>query len=202
VNGIGKTLWAGLATVFLLSASAAGAQTYYADGPNAGGHATLPIQVTASVGGHCGFTTGSAPAGTYDQPNFDVNGLSHDFLFQLDCTGPSRVAVVSTNGGLLTGGSVPSGYITLAPYDVALNLVGSTATATGSCAVATLTSLAASPCSFRGPASTTAGLQLASPSIGQSGTYLRVSAPVFSGPGALVAGNYSDTLTVTVNVAP
>ena len=189
--------------VALLPQGAAAQQTVYAAGQPGvvGGFATLPVQVTASVGGHCGFATGSAPSGTYSQPDFDVTGLNHDFTFVLDCTGPSRVAVVSTNGGLLTGGSAPTGYTTLAPYTVTLNLVGSTATANGSCAVATLTASAGAPCTFRGPVSASQGLLLNSTSVSQPGTYLRVSAPAYAGSSALVGGTYSDTLTVTVSAA-
>lgn len=188
--------------IALLPQSAA-AQTVYAAGQPGvvGGNRQLPVMVTASVGGHCGFATGSAPSGTYSQPDFDVTGLNHDFSFVLDCTGPSRVAVVSTNGGLLTSGSVPTGYTTLAPYDVTLNVVGSTATATGSCAVATLTASAGAPCAFRGPVSASQGLLLNSTSVSQPGTYLRVSAPAYGGPSTLVGGTYSDTLTVTVSAA-
>lgn len=198
-------LWGALAAlgVALLPHAAAAQQTVYAAGQPGvvGGFATLPVHVTASVGGHCGFATGSAPSGTYSQPDFDVAGLNHDFSFVLDCTGPSRVAVVSANGGLLTGGSVPTGYTTLAPYTVTLNLVGSTATATGSCDVATLTASAGTPCTFRGPVSASQGLLLNSTSVSQPGTYLRVSAPAYSGSSALVGGTYSDTLTVTVSAA-
>ena len=192
-----------LAIGIALLPQGAAAQTVYADGQPGvvGGNRQLPVMVTASVGGHCGFATGSAPSGTYTQPDFDVVGLNHDFSFALDCTGPSRVAVVSANGGLLTGGSVPAGYTTLAPYDVALNVVGSTATATGSCAVSTLTATSGAPCTFRGPVSQSQGLLLNSTSVNQPGTYLRVTAPAYAGSSALVGGTYSDTLTVTVSAA-
>lgn len=174
--------------------------TAYAVGQGSPNQITLSIPVTASVGGRCGFAAGSAPSGTYNQPDFDVIGLNHDFSFALECTGPSRVAVVSTNGGLKTGGSAPTGYTTLAPYDVTLNLVGSSTTANQTCQVATL--VTGSTCTFLGPASTTQGLRLASNSISQTGTYLRVSAPPYAAPAQLVAGNYADTLTVTVSASP
>ena len=112
----------------------------------------------------------------------------------------SLVEVVSTNGGLKTAGSAPTGYSTLAPYDVTLNLVGSSATANQTCQVATL--VTGSTCTFLGPASTAQGLRLASNSINQTGTYLRVSAPPYAGATQLVSGNYADTLTVTVSASP
>jgi hypothetical protein len=179
---------------------AAAQTTAYAAGQGSPNQIVLSIPVTASVGGRCAFATGGAPSGTYDQPNFDVIGLNHDFTFALECTGPSRVAVVSTNGGLKTAGSAPTGYSTLAPYDVTLNLVGSSATANQTCQVATL--VTGSTCTFLGPASTAQGLRLASNSINQTGTYLRVSAPPYAGATQLVSGNYADTLTVTVSASP
>lgn len=184
----------------LQAVPAAAQTTAYAAGQGSPNQIVLSIPVTASVGGRCTFATGSAPSGTYDQPNFDVLGLNHDFTFELECTGPSRVAVVSTNGGLKTAGSAPTGYTTLAPYDVTLNLVGSSTTANQTCQVATL--VTGSTCAFLGPATTTQGLRLASNSINQNGTYLRVSAPPYAAATQLVAGNYADTLTVTVSASP
>jgi hypothetical protein len=164
----------------------------------------LQIQVQASVGGRCGFAAGNAPSGTRDQRDFDVTGFTFDFPFQLDCTGPSRVAVVSTNGGLKTAGSVPTGYATLAPYDVTLNLVGASTTVNATCAVASLSATATATCTtpFRGPASTALGLRLPATSVNQNGSFLRASAPAFPGPAILAAGEYADTLVVTVSAAP
>ena len=63
-----------------------------------------PIQVSASVGGRCGFAAGNAPNGSVNAPGFDTVGFDQSFNFVLDCTGAFRVGVVSLNGGLLTGG--------------------------------------------------------------------------------------------------
>ena len=191
------------ALVALAFATQAGAQTscgtcttpvVYENNP-----ATLTVFVTATVGGRCSFLT--APSGSHDEPNFDDHSWTHDFTFTLDCTGPSRVAVVSTNGGLKTGGSAPVGYTTLAPYDVALNVVRNAgAPVTASCAAATLST--GGGCSFIGPVSTTQGLYVPTSSTNQVGSYLRVSAPAYAGASQLVSGNYADTLTVTVSAAP
>ncbi len=184
-----------------IASPAAAQTTAYAVGQGSPNQIALSIPVKASVGGRCGFKAGTAPSGTYNQPNFDVTGLNHDFVFELDCTGPSRVAVVSTNGGLKTGGTVPAGYTTLAPYTVALNLVGSSTTATANCLAATL--VTGSTCSFLGPASTTVGLRLAASSLNQTGSYLRVTAPPYTAASPqLVAGSYADTLTVTISASP
>ena len=186
------------ACALALGASAASAQStvYYPDS------ATVQVQVTASVGGRCGFASGGVPTGTFNQPDFDATGFSHDFVFVLDCTGPSRMAVISTNGGLKTGGAVPTGYTVTAPYEVALHLVanGGATSADASCAAGTLTT--GSTCSFIGPASTTNGLRLTAPSTDQAGSYLRVSAPAYAGAAQLVAGTYADTLVVTLSASP
>jgi hypothetical protein len=159
--------------------SGASAQTIYAPGQGSPNSKALPVQVTASV-----------------------TGFTHDFPFTLECTGPSRVAVVSSNGGLLTGGPAPASYATKAPYDVTLNLTanGGAPTASATCAVATLVN--GSTCGFVGPASETKGLRLAAASVAQSGSYLRVAAPPYAGPGTLVQGSYQDTLIVTVSISP
>lgn len=185
---------------WLLPAAASAQTTAYAAGQGAPNQITLQVQVQASVGGRCGFAATALPSGSFDQPDFDVTGFTHDFPFALECTGPSRVAVESSNGGLVTGGAVPAGYATKAPYDVALHLVGSSGSADASCAVATL--VAGGSCPFRGPATTGQGLRLAASSIGQPGTYIRVSAPAYAASDILVAGRYADTLIVTVSVAP
>lgn len=164
----------------------------------------LTIPVTASVGGRCQFATNGAPSGTYDAGAIDTAAWSHDFGFTIDCNTAARVAVVSLNGGLKAPVTVNEpGYLGLAPYTVALNLDGNTVDASDSCLVETLKATAASACSFRGPASTTAGLRLAGPSQNQTQSYLRVSAPAYAGPGTLVSSTaYADTLTITIAAAP
>lgn len=174
--------------------------TYFAGGAS---YATT-IPVTASVGGRCGFATGSAPSGIYDAGAIDTAAWSHQFAFVLDCNGASRVAVISTNGGLL-GSTSPgvSGYTNMAPYTVLLNLVGSAgANASASCAAADLKTGAVSPCSFFGTASQNTGLRMASASQNLTGSYLQVSAPAYPGPDVLASGTYSDTLTISIAAAP
>jgi hypothetical protein len=185
-----------LTVLFAGTANAQTVQTAYA-GQNA---VVLTIPVTASIGGRCGFADGAAPSGSYHKDNFDRDGLAAQFDFSLNCTGPSRVAVASTNGGLLTSAAVQTGYANKADYSVTLNLVannGSQVQAT--CAASTLAGT--SGCAFAGKASTTQGLQLASSAVNQPGSYVRISAPKQSGSAVLVAGTYSDSLTITVSPA-
>ena len=205
----------------LAFANPAQAQTAYAAGagypspydtPNS---IPLTIQVSASVGGRCGFATGNAPNGSVNAPNIDTTGFDQSFNFILDCTGAFRVGVLSLNGGLLTGGSVPTGYGNKAPYDVQLNLRNdaNTFTATSACQASQLFAANnAASCTaqyltggtnFSGAASTTRGLRVngAATSLATNQT-IRVKANAYAGPDILTAGTYTDTLTVTVSVAP
>lgn len=177
------------------------ATTAYAVGQGSPNNIPLAIPVTASVSTSCGFAT--APNDTYFAPNLD-QGFSHDTAFVLQCTAPLRVAVVSSNGGLLTPGAAPSGYTALAPYTVSLNIVGDGGvTASGACAAATLTATAGATCAFRGPSTAAQGLKLNAPSNNQAGSYVRISAPIYAGPSTLLASTgYADTLTVTLSVSP
>lgn len=179
-------------------ASTASAQTTaYAPGQGSPNSVQLTIPVTASVRAACGFAT--APSGTHNEPNFDDHAWSHDFGFTIDCSTASRIAVVSTNGALQTPGVADPGYTTMAPYNVTLNVVQNSGVATGTCAVANLTS--GGSCSFVGPASPTQGLAVAV-SQNQPGSYLRVSAPAYTGPDTLIASTgYADTLVVTLSPA-
>jgi hypothetical protein len=177
------------------TAHAQSVQTAYAGG----NPVVLTIPVTASVGGRCGFATTAAPSGNYHQDNFDQLGLAAQFDFSLNCTGPSRVAVRSANGGLLTNAAVATGYTNKADYQVTLNLAandGSKAEAT--CAASAL--ITGSACAFAGEATTSQGLKLASAAVNQPGSYIRISAPPATGS-TLVEGSYSDSLTVTVSPA-
>lgn len=190
-----------LAMVFSTVASNASAQvTAYAPGQGALNSIDVGIDVRASVRGRCGFASGGAPVGSVQQADFDRTGFSKDFAVVLNCTGASRVAVSSAKGGLTMDESAP-GFATRAPYNVELRMVadnGTTAAAT--CDAAGLS--AGGSCAFAGTASTTNGLQLAAASTKANGSYLRVSAPAYSGTTPLAAGQYADTLTITVSIVP
>ncbi len=183
--------------------SAAQAQTAYAVGQGSPNNIQLSVPVTASVGGQCGFST--APNGSYHDNDLTDGIPNVDFPFTLQCTVASRVAIVSSNGGLKASvGAVPGGYTDLVPYNVLLNLVGDAVSpVSGTCAAATLSATSGAPCAFRGPASTSLGLYLSGSSVGQVGSYVRVSAPGYSSGDVFVASNtYADTLTVTVSASP
>lgn len=175
--------------------------TAYAAGQGAVNSVEVGVEVRASVRSRCGFATGGAPSGSIDQADFDQSGFAKDFAIQLNCTGASRIAVASANGGMATATAGASGYATTAPYQVALKMVADNGTsASASCDATALT--AGGNCSFAGAAGIATGLRLAAASTKVNGSYLRVSAPSYSGSAPLVAGRYSDTLTITVSVAP
>lgn len=163
----------------------------------------LSVNVTASVSASCAFTTGNAPNGTYSVGAVDQAFLV-DVVFSLRCNSPSRVGVVSANGGMLAENvpSVPTGYSRLAPYQVTLKLAGNAgSTAQATCDAALLTS-SASGCTFRGPASPTQGLRLPGPSSDASGSFIRISSQGYTASPILVASNnYADRLTVTISPA-
>ena len=191
-----------LALLGLLAFAAAPVQanTVYAAGQGAVNRLDIGIDVKASVKERCGFA--SAPSATVNQAGFDEAGFSRDIPIVLNCSGASRIAVRSANGGLETSTPGATGYATKASYDVTLRLVadnGTTATAT--CAASGLAT-GGSCSAFGGAASSATGLRLGAASTKANGSYIRVSAPAYAGSAPLVAGSYSDTITVTVSAAP
>lgn len=194
-------LWGIVAAISLSTSFPVLAQvTAYAAGQGGINNIEVGVPVRASVLGRCGFASGGAPSGRVDQADFDQTGLSQDFAIQLNCTGASRIAVTSLNGGMASqpsSGDAPQ----KAPYRVALFLVADNGTnATASCDAAAL--VAGGNCAFSGAASQSDGLKLAGASTKANGSYLRVSAPRYAGSAELAAGRYSDTLSITISVSP
>lgn len=161
----------------------------------------VSIPVIATVGGRCGFAENGAPQGTLEAGLIDTNDWSHQVDFTLECTGLSRIAVVSSNGGLKTAAPTAPGYRNLAPYNVAVLVARSGGTSSGNCQSSSLAADATDTCALRGTASTAVGLAVTSPSYRLPGSHLTISAPAYAGPDVLVAGTYSDTLTVTISPA-
>lgn len=176
-------------------------QTAYYDH---GQRAQFFVPVTATVGGRCGFNAAAIPSGQWDAGEIDVPGWSHPFAFALECTGLSRVAVTSANGGFRNAANAASaGFTAVAAYNVKLNVLHNSGTVVANCLS---TSLAASGtgCAFKGNAALGEGIAIPSPSYNLGNSYVEVSyAAPASGPSAelLSAGQYSDTLTITVSPA-
>lgn len=164
---------------------------------------TLSINVTSSVSASCAFSADAAPNGTYALGNIE-GAYSVDIAFSLRCNSPSRVGIVSDNGGMQAAGvpTVPPGYSRLAPYQITLSLAGDQgSTAQATCQSPTLTT-GAGGCIFRGPATATTGLRLPGPSQDAPGSFIRVSSAGYSEPAILIASNsYADRLTVTISPA-
>lgn len=194
-----------LVAAMLAGAAPAAAQSvpntaYFGGSPS---NIVVSVPVTATVGGQCGFASGAAPSGSYNAGPIDTAAWTNDFTFTLQCTGPSRIAVLSTNGGLKNAAApVISGYTGLAPYDVAVHVVRTSGVTDGTCPASSLLASSVASCALRGTASSTVGMAVATPSFGLSGSYVRVSAPAFPGPDILYNGGYADTLVVTVSPAP
>jgi len=161
----------------------------------------LSVNVTASVSASCAFSAGAEPSGTYSLGNLE-GAYSVDVAFSLRCNSPSRVGIVSDNGGMKASvPSVPNGYSRLAPYQITLSLAGNANTAQATCQSPTLTA-GASGCVFRGPATATNGLRLPGASDNAPGSFIRISSQGYSDPAILIASNsYSDRLTVTISPA-
>ena len=160
--------------------------------------AVLSIPVRASVNTSCGFQQ------IIDE-NFDVGYIdeaqwTRSTTFVPECTTPWRIAISSTNGGLLTDNtaSLPVGYANKAPYTVALNINTDGGVEEASCAAADLHDTAGTACAFRGTATMTEGMRVAR-SYRLNPSQITVSAPAYAGPGVLISGTYTDTLTITVS---
>jgi hypothetical protein len=186
----------------MLAAGSAHAQTTPGITYNPNSAPALTVTVTAKVTAACGFAT--APNGTQDVGDVRA-AYEYSFPFEIRCSLPSRVGVQSANGGLLAIGAAnfpAAGYSALAPYQVQLNLAGDAVSASQTCDANTLSASAASPCSARGPATTTSGLVLAGPSLAADppDSVLRVFSLGYAGADQMIAAtNYADTLTVTIS---
>jgi len=191
------SLVAALGTV---AVPAAAQSTAYAAGQGAVNRIEVGIDVRASVSPRCGFASGGTPGGTISQSDFDRIGLNREIAIQLDCNTPSRIAVTSANGGL-THAETVSGFASRAPYSVELKMVADNGTsAAATCAADTLKS--GGSCAFAGTASASRGLYLSGTSMQASGSHLKITAPAYAGAQPLLAGTYSDTLVITVSIAP
>lgn len=188
-----------IALASTMAVPAYGQVTAYAAGQGAVNRIEVGIDVRASVRDRCGFAAEGLPSGTVSQADFDRTGINKEFAIRLNCTGASRIAVSSLNGGMATAETAP-GYATTAPYNVELKMVGDNGTvATGTCAASVLKT--AGTCTFSGSANKTNGLMLNAASTKTNGSYLRVSAQPYAGEQPLLAGSYSDTLVITVSIA-
>ena len=138
----GKAGWTALALALCAVAAPAQADTapitaYYRD-PALGAYpytgpdkAVILVDVTASVGGVCGFASGGAPNGTVSKTNIDTTAWTGQVPFTAQCTAPWNIAVSSQKGALESTAGISPGYANRAPYDVTLNIPYDTGTSNG-----------------------------------------------------------------------
>jgi len=167
--------------------------------PNVIGASTvLKLSLVGHIRSHCGFA--SMPPASANLNDLSQSG-SLELDFKLDCNAGFAVAVASSNGGLKRssgagGGDINvNGFATALDYDIGLAYQTDLGTVSAHCPASTLS--AGSPtCAFYG-AGASQGLS--------SGDGVAVDAPgsltlKWQPPAhaRLVAGNYKDTITITV----
>jgi hypothetical protein len=152
----------------------------------------LTVDLVGRVPGRCGFST---PPADQVLPGDLSAGGSLTVGFTLDCNTPFRVRAASTNGGFRTSAEA-DGFANLLDYRLRLRLETDAGGLEAACNADALVS-AAGGCAYYGAA---AGEGLSS----ADGVALhRRGALHFTWPTArqrLVAGRYSDTLTIVVEV--
>jgi hypothetical protein len=174
--------------------------TAFADQPPnvIGASAVLKLSLVGHIRSHCGFA--SMPPSSANLNDLTQGG-SLELDFKLDCNAGFAVAVASSNGGLKRVSSPGSddihvdGFATALDYDVGLAYQTDLGTVAAHCPASSLS--AGSPtCAFYGAG---AGHGLS------SGDGVAVDAPgsltlKWQPPAhtRLVAGNYKDTITITV----
>jgi len=173
---------------WLLSAGAAAASSTTTI---VGDPQTLTVDVTGQVAGHCGFSTPPA-----DHPVLgDLSAAgSLTVSFAVNCNTPFRVRAASANGGLKTSSAAADGFANLLDYSLELQLGTDAGGLDATCNADALVS-GAGGCAFYG-ASAGEGL-----SSGQGVSLNATGALKFdwtTAPRRLVAGAYSDTLTIVV----
>ena len=93
---VALTAWALLAALPSAVSAQTSGRAIYAGSPDS---VTLSVNVTASVSSSCTFSADAAPNGTYSLGDIGA-AYSLDVPFSLQCNTPSRVGIVSDNGGM------------------------------------------------------------------------------------------------------
>ncbi len=198
--GLGLSIVAAVPASALVTAYAAD-QTGNPSGPS---NIVLSVPVTAQVGAACATT--ALPTTTVNLGALDQALPDTQVSLSIQCSGPFRMGLVSTNGGLKSAATAPTGFANLRDYSVALHIKDNASVdhPSSTCVASLLTPTAsASTCTtnLRGPATSTGpNFLVSTASTGQASYLLISNAPL--GSGVLVgASDYSDTLTITLTAA-
>ena len=179
-------------TVIFMSLSTAA----FADQPPnvVGASTVLKLSLVGRIRSHCGFA--AMPPSSANLNDLSQGG-SLELDFKLDCNSGFAVGVSSSNGGLKrTGEDIGvSGFVTALDYDIGLAYQTDLGTVSAHCPASSLS--AGSPtCTFYS-ASASQGLSSGDGvAVDEPGSLtLRWQPPSHA---RLVAGNYKDTITITV----
>lgn len=164
--------------------------------------AALPVAVTAAntvsvkldgeIGRECSIRSGGATKGIPAlDAHFDVGDVTKpgtkDFGFTVDCNTPFEYRLEAQYGALMhkTIQAAPRGFLNAVPYDVTVHIPTDAGTIQDRCSGATIRAGAVT-CTF-----TNSGDGIA---LGTAGQMTVAWAPA----GVLLAGEYSDRITITV----
>lgn len=182
-------------TVILVTALFSSGAAFADQPPNVIGASTvLKLALVGHIQSHCGFA--AMPPSTANLNDLTQGG-SLELDFKLDCNSGFAIGVASSNGGLKRAGEDVhvNGFATSLDYDVGLAYQTDLGTVSGHCAASSLS--AGSPtCGFYG--------------VGMAQGLCSGDGVADDAPGSLtltwqppshaklVAGNYKDTITITV----
>lgn len=163
----------------------------HADAPpdSTGAPTKLHLELIGTVPSHCGFKT--APAASAEIGDLSAAG-QYTMTFALDCNAMFDIRISSANGGLAhVGGAAPTGFAGALDYDIALSYGTDLGTVDGACMASAL----AGGCALAGEGlSSGDGVAL-----GTDGQLVVSWTPP---PQRLFAGQYQDSIVITVEVRP
>jgi hypothetical protein len=188
-------LW--ILTVFIVTSLFAGGRAFADQPPNVIGTSTvLKLSLVGHIRSHCGFAAMPPSAANL---NDLTQGGSLKLDFKLDCNSDFAVRVSSTNGGLrwvTTGGDVHvNGFATSLDYDIGLAYQTDLGTVSGHCPASGLVA-GSQTCTFNDAQTAQGHASCGGIAQNMPGSLTLTWQP--PSHARLVAGNYKDTITITV----
>jgi hypothetical protein len=184
-------------TVFIVTSIFAGGSAFADQPPNVIGTSTvLKLSLVGHIRSHCGFAAMPPSAANL---NDLTQGGSLKLDFKLDCNSDFAVRVSSTNGGLkwvTTGGDVHvNGFATSLDYDIGLAYQTDLGTVSGHCPASGLVA-GSQTCTFNDAQTAQGHASCGGVAQNMPGSLTLTWQP--PSHARLVAGNYKDTITITV----